>query len=81
MKKLSRIKLNDYNELNEREMKNIVGGARIVGLRFYNGSCYCDIQYSSSNNNDNTTGIIVCEQPCPLILCEEAGIETGIGVL
>lgn len=81
MKKLKRIKLNDYNELNEREMKNIVGGARIVGLRFYNGTCYCDVMYSSSNSNDNTIGVVRCDQPCQLTLCEEAGIKTGIGVL
>lgn len=79
MKKLSQIKLNDFDELNVKEMKKIVGGARVIGVRFYNGSCYCDILHS--NSSGNTTGVMVCDQPCELIWCEEAGITTGIGVL
>lgn len=70
----SKIKMNDFCEMSATEMKKIVGGANITGVRFYNGTCYCDYQLTAESAPR-------CDVPCELINCENWGIDTGIGVL
>lgn len=68
------IEMNDFCEISATEMRKIVGGAVITGVRFYNGTCYCDYQLTAETESR-------CDVPCELMNCENWGIDTGIGIL
>jgi len=67
MKKLSKLKLQETNFMNDNEMKNITGGgASITGYRCYNKTCFIDVDWGD--------GSYECEIATGLTTCYKAGV-------
>lgn len=64
MKKLNKIKLNDFHEMNEMEMKNVVGGSGSAG-DCPSGQIKCSCTSSSgTTTNSCVSSIEECWNAC-----------------